>query len=374
MRTAQDPCDVLVVGTGPAGAASAIALAQRGLHVVLVDVATRRRGSPGESLHGVAAYSLRELGLWSRFFDQPLRRSYLSEIVWEHSEPRERRAIDHAWGPEFHLERERFDAWLCLEAERGGVKRMSCLGIDHTRFDRALDRFHCSIRTERGAIHVEAKALVDATGRSAAIMRRLGGRFRTSPDQLIAIYKVYDQPLAQPSVLIEAAPDGWWYTAPLPHGRSLAIWFTDATCARGQASQQTYFETALLSTNHTCERVGNLDSDTPLSVCAAGPSLTLYDPALPALAVGDAAAAFDPISGDGLCFALRSALDAAEALERFFAGRRTSLADYAAGVEAIFERHVIRRAILYDAVTRFGDAPFWTTTRSAQLLAQVDNA
>jgi flavin-dependent dehydrogenase len=370
-------CDVLVVGAGPAGAACALALARRGLRTQLLDAPAGRRPSPGESLHGVAASSLGELGLWPAFLEQAFRRSYLAEIAWESALLRERHAIDHVWGPEFHLDRGGFDAWLCHEAVRGGVERVRCIRLEHVVFDWTAERFQCLVRTESGTITIGSHALVDATGRAAAVLRRLGGRISTDGDHLIAVSRTYEQPFSRPSVLIEAVDNGWWYSAPLPGNRSLAIWFTDAERARGQASRPEYFDAALRASLHTrarfaaippMARATSTTRTAPLSICAARPTLTTFDTRLPALPVGDAATAFDPISGDGLCFALRSGLDAAEALVQFRAGRRDAIAIYASGVESVFTRHVTRRAALYAAVaaTRFGDAPFWSRVGSSR--------
>jgi flavin-dependent dehydrogenase len=356
-------CDVVVVGAGPAGAATALALGRRHLHVLLLDVTTGRSPSLGESLHGVAASSLRELGVWSLFLEQQARPSYLSEIAWESADLRERHAIDHAWGPERHLDRAAFDMWLCGEAIRSGAEHLRCSRVDEVQFDRGCERCRSSIRTTDGTFVIESRAIVDATGRAAAIVRRLGGRITTTPDRLIALSKVYEERLARPSVLIEAVPDGWWYSAPLPNDRSIAIWFTDATTSRGRASRAAQFEAALQSAPQTRARFDGMTSNGDARVCAAGPSLTLYDSSIPALPVGDAATAFDPISGDGLCFALRSALEAADTLAHAFAGHRSALPAYASGVEAVFARHVTRRAALYESVTRFGDAAFWKRLR-----------
>jgi flavin-dependent dehydrogenase len=352
-------CDVLVVGAGPAGAACALALSRRGVQAVLLDSTRGRRPSPGESLHGVARASLTELGLWPTFLGQPFQCSYLAEIVWESAALRERHAIDHAWGPEFHLERAAFDAWLVDEAVRGGAERMRCVALEAAVFDPAARRFRCAVRTEFGTTRIECDGLIDATGRSAAVMQRMGARRVTDRDRLIAVSRTYLDPLPRPSVLIETAEDGWWYSAPLPGHRTVAIWFTDAELARGGSVRRDRLDAALQTSVHTRARLRNLRSDSPPSACAAGPSYTVFSSSVPALPVGDAATAFDPISGDGLCFALRSALEAAETWIQFRSGRRDALAAYADGVEAVFTRHVTRRAQLYEAVSRFGDAPFW---------------
>jgi flavin-dependent dehydrogenase len=75
--------------------------------------------------------------------------------------------------------------------------------------------------------------------------------------------------------------------------------------------------------------------------------------------VGDAAAAFDPISGSGVCFALRSALEAAEALDAAKRGANALLGAYQRGVQRVFAEHLLRRRAIYRSESRWDAAPFW---------------
>lgn len=80
---------------------------------------------------------------------------------------------------------------------------------------------------------------------------------------------------------------------------------------------------------------------------------------MPFLPVGDAAAAFDPVSGSGLCFAFRSALEAAHVLHDAHSGRADLFASYQAGVRSVFDAHLRRRLELYREERRFPAAAFW---------------
>lgn len=54
--------DVLIIGSGPAGSAAAIACAQRGLQVVLIERELFPRSHPGETLHPGVEPLLKQLG------------------------------------------------------------------------------------------------------------------------------------------------------------------------------------------------------------------------------------------------------------------------------------------------------------------------
>src|SRR5207247_2461927 len=79
---------------------------------------------------------------------------------------------------------------------------------------------------------IHARVLVDATGRAAAVARRLGAR-RLCHDRLVCAYAVLDGERAEDGrSLVESCRDGWWYATPLPGGRALAGFFTDAPTSR----------------------------------------------------------------------------------------------------------------------------------------------
>jgi 2-polyprenyl-6-methoxyphenol hydroxylase-like FAD-dependent oxidoreductase len=63
--------DVAVLGAGPAGCATASALARAGARVARVDRSTERDVRRGETMAPEASIPLRELGVWERFSAEP---------------------------------------------------------------------------------------------------------------------------------------------------------------------------------------------------------------------------------------------------------------------------------------------------------------
>jgi 2-polyprenyl-6-methoxyphenol hydroxylase-like FAD-dependent oxidoreductase len=84
------------------------------------------------------------------------------------------------------------------------------------------------------------------------------------------------------------------------------------------------------------------------------------------VAVGDAALSFDPLSSQGVLFALYSGIRAAEAiascLERPAHGHR-ALATYAAQVHAVLASNQHARRLLYATERRFAAADYWRQQR-----------
>jgi hypothetical protein len=68
-----------------------------------------------------------------------------------------------------------------------------------------------------------ARYTIDATGRTGALSRLTGGRSPVE-DRLVACVVYVADPITQNhELLIETFPDGWWYTASLPHDRRIVL-------------------------------------------------------------------------------------------------------------------------------------------------------
>lgn len=147
-----------------------------------------------------------------------------------------------------------------------------------------------------------ADFLVDATGITASAARRLGIA-RNQIDCLAVASSVVDlnEPDAVPSqALLEACEHGWWYAARIPRGRMIA-----------------------------------------------------------ALAVGDAACAYDPISAQTIVKALGDGEAAAEAISIFLARADSApLVAYQDAVFARFRDYLRLHQHLYGLERRWPRAPF----------------
>jgi len=223
---------------------------------------------------------------------------------------------------------------------------------------------------EASGFGLEAALLVDATGRRAQVARTLGGR-RHVFDGLVGIATRWSSsaPDERGHLLVESAPDGWWYSAPLPGGRDssnamVAMFLTDAdVCAAERLSALDAWSARLRSTVATRRRlIGTSREGLPEVHCARSHRLRRADGDRRAwIATGDAALAVDPISGSGVPRALRTGRAAAEAARDWLDRRECgAIATYEADRDVDCTNYLYERAQYYAYERRWPDSRFWS--------------
>ena len=80
------------------------------------------------------------------------------------------------------------------------------------------------------------------------------------------------------------------------------------------------------------------------------------------LAVGDAAAAYDPISSQGIHKPLSDGLQAAEAIAAVLEGDTQRLDEYRSSVAARFDNYLSVRNYFHGQEQRWPNSPFWPVT------------
>jgi flavin-dependent dehydrogenase len=332
---------VAIVGGGPAASAAALALARRGIGSVIVERGDDAGDKPGESLPPSARPLLDALGIT---LDDHLR-SAGNRSAWGSDAVDEMPFIFSPYGEGWHLDRRRFERMLI---ERAGVERRTKTRV--TGFARQKRGWR--LRLDDGAT-IESAFLIDATGRAAWLSRRLGAT-RVHHDRLIATVGFLGGGRCQSSTLIEAAEDGWWYSAALPDGRLAVMLVSDAArpwnvapLTRARIDEGGY---AMAKPRRVDAGSARLDR-----ACGDG-----------WLAVGDAATSLDPLSSHGLMTALATGLAAGETIAASIAGSARAFDEYQAFVDTSWRAYARMRRACYAAEGRWADAPFWRRRREVR--------
>lgn len=348
--------DVAVLGGGAAGCAAAIGLVRQGQKVIVLERSLYDVVRVGETIAPQAAPWLDRLGIARAFASVPHIPAPRVVRLWERpvliADPLGFKTEPHGW----HVDRARFDAVLGESAEQAGaVVRRGATALSWEQ--RGDDGWRLRFAWAGRRIDVEASWLIDATGRRSWLLRRLGIR-PSSLDRLIGLLG-YCGPRAttDPALFVEATPLGWWYSAPLPGRRSVAAFMTDGDLIpRDGRSMASFWEE-----RRTCsELISKLHG--PEASVRAVVARTAWAGTVAAgrwLAVGDAAMAFDPLFGLGICQALASGWSSARAVIEARGSDSRALGGYQAWSESQYADYLRRRERVYGSVARWPDSTFW---------------
>jgi 2-polyprenyl-6-methoxyphenol hydroxylase-like FAD-dependent oxidoreductase len=116
--------DVAILGGGPAGSATALALKRRDrqLRVALIEKTDYSALRVGETLPPPAQRLLMDLGVWDAFLERAPLESSGTRAAWGAPSFHDNAFIYSPYGRGWHVDRREFDAMLVGEAERAGVE------------------------------------------------------------------------------------------------------------------------------------------------------------------------------------------------------------------------------------------------------------
>ncbi len=351
--------DALVVGGGPGGLACALELRRKyGLSVAVVDGRCTERTRPGQSLCSAARPILESLDAWTVFQGLGLSPSPPTTAAWGTSDLEAQDHLTTPSGRGWLLQGSGFDRLLSELAREAGVL---CLG-ERDVVDPCFEegRWITAVG-EEGAIRISARFLIDATGRSARVARQLGASLHVLDRQVALVATVQTSAVPEPSTLIETFPEGWCYSVPAPDRTLFVALLTDSDLARTmEFSDPTRWLGFLKSLPHTGARVANAATPHAIRSAPAHSSRLNRFHGTDWIAVGDAAAAYDPLAGGGIVRALDSGIRAARAVHEKLAHERSEeLAEYQAYMTIQFERYAKSRRTTFQSEPRFQTATYW---------------
>jgi flavin-dependent dehydrogenase len=341
--------DVLVLGCGPAGAATAIGLARLGYRVIAVGEPRRFRALEGISERVWA-------GLRHARFEHGLAavaEASARSVTWNgaSSDANTERLIDRA----------AFDRGLLDDLAGNDIRAVTGHVV---RCRREGEQYIAELEKSDGPRTLRAGFLVEARGRAAPT-----GQSRVRGAETVSLLQVWQGAPAGAASAVESFEDGWAWMARMPDGGRWLQLTLDATTAGLPPRQEL--------ADWCTARLRTLESARPF-VEGAAPSGDLYARAsTPVLAgeivgddwirVGDAAIAVDPLSGNGIFQALSSALQAPAVVNTLLRQPQSgelAKAFHRARVEGLFYRFARIGRDFYTQETRWPDRPFWATRRA----------
>jgi len=283
--------DVVVVGGGPGGAATAIAAAMRGLRVVLCEREAGTRDRPGETLHPGVEPLLAQLGVGDRL---PAVTGVRHAGVWvEWAGPRRFEAFgadgDNPWQG-FQVWRADFDAMLLDRARELGVTvRAGCAALA----PRLRNGVVSGVVSAEGEI--AAAIVVDATGAARWLARALRVESPPRSPPLVARYGYVqgECPARDDAPLLIGNASGWTWSARVRPGvyQWTRVLFGETGAGAGPPAE--------LAGLAPLGPVRGADVTWRLAERTAGPGWFM---------AGDAAATLDPTSSHGVLKGLMSGI------------------------------------------------------------------
>jgi flavin-dependent dehydrogenase len=194
--------------------------------------------------------------------------------------------------------------------------------------------------------------VIDATGRPGKIARRLGARHIRHQRQIASVVRWQGAATRAAWLHVESGPDGWWYAMRDAAGTNILAQFRDPSDSSSSGKMswgvREDLNQAELASRQAHTSVVNAGS-AALDRCAGEGWL----------AVGDAAAAFDPIASQGLSHAFSSANAAARAAYHCLRGDPDAAAGYAAQMSRTYGFYLDALRGHYRSEQRWSDRGFW---------------
>jgi len=375
--------DVIIVGAGPAGAATAATLASLGERVLLVDAHTSPRATLGESLPPIA------IGLVNHFLGEALAhehnrgcafRTSGNVSLWATEQADVKDFFFTATGFGLCVDRRAFDEALRTRAVAVGATLQKGLRFESCVALMGSDaNWEVSLRSAKQLVNYRARYLVDCSGRGAVVAKALGVPIIGQTDNLFAYAQWFSLDAEDDDryTRLEASQDGWWYSNRLPTTEKnqttrLVVFHCDKDLPQAKAAaNQSGFNQLLSSSAHIgpllkakgyqsrgAIRGSPANSQRLATFCGDG-----------WLAVGDSAQAYDPLSSQGIDKALRAGSQAGHMIHYALRdsphnpsglGATNSFIErYEQQQQQLWQTYVSQLNFYYRQQTRWAEHPFW---------------
>ncbi len=356
--------DVLIVGGGPSGASTAISLLNYSqCDVTLVEQSDFNSIRVGEHVSASIFDLIDYLKLNKSDFEKDsFIPAYASRSYWGSDQVSTTNAIFTTEASTFQMDREKFDLKLIeTAAERGATiyPRTKCL--DYEQLEDKSWRVSLSHPTE-GKFTIQANYLVDASGRTANVCRKVGGASRKYDSLMgVGLFLKLDDDSKKFEQTLESVESGWWYSACLPDNNMVMTFFSDADIISQHNLNQLKDWNSLLQASKHVKHL--LDGAQALSdklwVRNAQTQISDAKNLENFIAIGDAALSFDPISSMGIGFSISSACFAAKHISQKIEQGFSTVDLYQKDILKNFNQYQQTKTRYYQEEKRWASSPFW---------------
>jgi flavin-dependent dehydrogenase len=334
--------DAVVCGGGPGGSTFATLMARMGYRTVVLEREKFPRFHIGESLLPWNVPLFERIGVLAklkaagpqvkrgaRFYHQGS--SFTRPVVFANG-------IDGDHPSSFQVKRAEFDALLLQHTRESGAAVFEEARVTEVLFSADGKRARgvkVLLKGEGEPRTVEAKVVVDATGRDALMARHLGGRRRDPLLDRSAAFAHFDtfkraEGPTGGDIVVVTTPDGWWWLIPFSDGSvSVGIVMPSRRFKERPGTVEQLFEESVARTPEVNDLLSGSKRTMDVQAIAD------YSYATPRISgdgfclVGDAACFLDPVFSTGVLLAMESAELAASSVDRALRSKgRVDAADF----------------------------------------------
>lgn len=361
----EDYYDITVLGNGPAAALISRQLLRKGLSVLILSAdGLNTRTKPGETLSPAAIPVLKRLGLLQELQNNNHLKCYGNQSAWGDSQLQDVDFIFSSGGHGWHLDRARFDSSLLQSAQTAGAKILYQVRIHN--FQQSHHLWKLNVNQPDPCKNYTTRFLVDATGRSSWLLRKFGIQVNKYDHLLAFIGFLSSNSLDSDQdsrTLIEAVTSGWWYSALLPNKKRVVMYFTDKEDSTAKIACSIDGMKELLNKTHHVNNIvyskgyelTQAPIGKPANSCRAGQFISDNW-----IAIGDAACSFDPLSSQGILFALESADFAAELIHERLSLNYENNQQYEQFINKKYNEYLENRYYYYNHEQRWLKSNFWS--------------
>jgi flavin-dependent dehydrogenase len=357
--------DVAIVGGGPAGASLAISLSHHNWSVVMIERSDYNDWRPGEILSAEASPLLSKLGIKIEELLRAVPHIQSQGVVaaWGSTDLSEKHSIFNPYGSPWHIDKNKFDASLAVIAEQAGASVLRKTTCILTTFK---DDHWDLVLSDRvgGPFHLMAKFVIDATGRAVQVATKAGARVCFFDELISVIGILRRESQAEASAMnvmtIESTQNGWWYVIPAAGGEVLAAFMTDSEILlNSNQSPAIYWQSMLKNTLHISRLLGKFQLTSKIRIKSARTARLDNMGGSRWLAIGDAAFALDPLSGDGIVRAIESGLGACDPIVASLEKNEYIFDRYSDRLLTTFNTNLVYRRDYYSSERRWTNSVFW---------------
>jgi flavin-dependent dehydrogenase len=309
---AAEPCDILVVGGGPAGCTAAALLAERGRDVVVLEKAQHPRFHIGESLLPRNTAIFDRLGISAEVAALGVHKpgaEFVSDATGQQVRYAFVDGLDKVFTSSWQVPRAEFDALLFRTATERGARVAENTRVTEINF--GVERSQVTAIGPDGALrHYAPRYVLDASGRDTLLAGRLGTRQANKRNNTAALFAHY-RGVARRSgelegfISVHLAEDGWFWLIPLPDDvMSVGFVGNQAAFKGRQGTPEQLFNARLAASPSVsarmtgAERLGSVTSTGNFSYAASrswGEGWAM---------IGDSFAFVDPVFSSGVLLAM----------------------------------------------------------------------